>query len=631
MYIRSDPKTLADGTVRRYLSLAHNVWEPVDDDTGKKRARPVVFARLGADDQLDAATLRSMRDAFDRYLQKRLAREAAAADDGADGRDASAATERIVKETAAELRPKLEALKFLATREYGLRVILEPVWKELGLQKAMRGFAAQHRFTFDFERVVFGMVLNRLVDPKSKRACNTWLTNEAYFPEADEWHVQHFYRAMDALHEHAEELDRHVMNAIRERLDPSALNLLLLDTTSSYMESDYDDAERAQMAREWEAFYAAPAGRAKEPSVPEPQVVNDPPMRMRGHSKDKRPDKPQVVVGFVAVADGRVVRHRTYPGHTNDQTITMDLLADALEVSEDARPVVVLDSGTGGGPNLRALDAMDPAVDRISAVPVRNSRVARDALLKRPGRWAQHPSKPHLTYRAVTLDADASPSKRAERWIATRNAKEAERKTRRIDKHIARVRKVLDADDRLKDHNRAVCELQSHRTLKRYVRASKDGKRLLLDRERIARERRLAGVRVLRTTLTDVAPVKVLAAYQNLLRVEDDFRMFKGPLEVRPMHHRLAHRINVHVTLCVLALICLREVERRSGKKWRDIDALLRPIHATLVEQRGLRFWQRAEWDDDVRELLGSLDIKEPPRTWGAHRAPPPGTTDAAT
>lgn len=392
MYIRSDRKTRADGTTCCYLSLAHNVWEPVgDDDNGKKRARPVIFARLGVEDQLDLGTIQSMRDAFDRYLQKRLARERPEAADEA----ASTTTERVVKETAAELRPKLEPLKFLATREYGLRVILEPVWKELGLRKAMQAFAAEHRFEFDFERVVFGMVLNRLVDPKSKRACNEWLANEAYFPEADEWHVRQFYRAMDALHHHAEELDRHVMNAIRERRDPETRKLLLLlDTTSTFVESDYDDAERAQMAHEWQAFYA---GEADQPAVPEPQVVNDPPLRMRGHSKDKRPDKPQVVVGFVAITDGLVMRHRTYPGNTNDQTITMDLLADALEVSEDARPVVVLDSGTGGGPNLRSLDEMEPPVDRISAVPVRNSRVARDALLSRAGRSAQHPTKPHLT------------------------------------------------------------------------------------------------------------------------------------------------------------------------------------------------------------------------------------------
>jgi hypothetical protein len=620
VYIRSDPKRLAEGQTRRYLSLAHNVWESVGEGKdGKKRTRPVVFARLGAEDQLDVATVRSMRDAFDRYLQRRLKAEAAAAG-GAVG---PAATERAVEEVAKELRPKLEPLRFLTTREYGLRVIVEPVWKALGLRSAMRSFAEQHRLKFDFERVIFGMVLNRLVDPSSKRACNEWLQHEGYFPESEGWEVRQFYQAMDILHAHVPELERHVMAAVRERLEPGDLKLLLLDTTSSYMESDYDDVERAAIAREWDAFHT---GSGPRPSAPEPQVVNEPPLRLRGHSKDKRPDKPQVVIGLVALADGRVVRHRTYAGNRSDQSITMDLVTDALELCATGRPVVVLDSGTGGGPNLKALDAMTPAPDRISAVPVRNSRVVRDEILSRPGRWSQHPTKPHVTLRAVRFEAESSPSARPELWIATRNAKEADRQRRSLDKQVERVRTVLARDDRLVDHNRAVCELQSHRTLKRYVQPSKDGKRLVLNRQRIQRERRLAGVRVLRTTLVDFDPVAVVEAYQKQLKIEDDFRMFKGPLALRPMHHRLAHRIEAHVMLCALALLCLRELERRSGRRWSELDALMRPIHATLVEQRGLRFWQRAEWGDEVVDLLGALGIKEPPRTWGAHRPPSPET-----
>ncbi|MAF09230.1 hypothetical protein CMK11_02165, partial [Candidatus Poribacteria bacterium] len=49
MHVRRDRKKLKDGRPRTYLSFAHNIWEPVSDGS-KKRARPVIFARLGAEE-----------------------------------------------------------------------------------------------------------------------------------------------------------------------------------------------------------------------------------------------------------------------------------------------------------------------------------------------------------------------------------------------------------------------------------------------------------------------------------------------------------------------------------------------------------------------------------------------------
>ena len=601
MHIRTDRKRLKDGTRRSYLSLAHNVW--VEGATGKKRAKPIVFAQLGAEEDLDVAAVQSMRDAFDRYLQKRLARE---------GR-----SEAVVAAAAASAQELAPALRILASREYGMRVLVTAAWKGLGLDRSLKELAAWHDIDFDFERIVFGMVLNRLVDPQSKRACNEWLKESAWFPEAADWGVHHFYRALDLIEQHEEELLTILQSAVRDKLPPDELELLLIDTTSTYYESDYDDVERAAILEEWRAHLR---GEADQPAMPVPQVVNDPPVRLRGHSKDHRPHKPQVVIGVVGTTGGRLLWHRVYAGNRNDQTIPLDLLDHALEPASTGRPVIVMDSGTGGGPNLAAIDALPGAPDRISGVPVRNNKFCEEHVLSRAGRWRSWPGKPHMKIRAVQFSAAESPSGRAEIWVATRNAKAADRTLRQLERYLARVEAVLANGDRLEDHNRQVCKLLSHKTLKRYVRKSKDGRRVVLDRKRIQLERRRAGVKVVRSTLTDKHPLVTLQAYNALLDIENDFRTFKTPLRLRPMHHRAERRIRAHVLMCAMALACMKELEARTTVPFGELRRLFGQVQAVQMQQGQTRFWQRSEWPDDAVPVLEALGLDHGCITWGSER-----------
>jgi len=601
VHIRRDKRVLQEGTERTYVAFAHNIWEAGTD--GKKRSKPVVFARLGAEEDLEPAAVRGMRDALDRLLEQMLARKAE--------KEAPAAVQ--VSVTASTVRKHEKGLRMLASREFGVRQVVEAVWRRLGLDEVLAGFAEKHRLAFAFERIVFGMVLNRMVDPASKRACNAWLQERAWFPEADGWEVHQFYRALDVLDAHAEELEDVLLAAARRRLPADELRLLLIDTTSSFFASELTDAERAEVEAEWAEH---DAGERSAPVPPRPQVVNEPPVRMRGHSKDHRPDKPQVVIGLIAGAGGRVLRHRVYPGNRQDQTITLDLLGDVRQIAPRGRPVVVGDSGMGGEPNLRAIDAMEPRVDRITAVPLRSLKKA-EAVLSRPGRWRAHPSKPYLTIRVVELEGSAA-SGRPERFIATRNARSADRSNRVLDRTVARVREQLARDDGVDAHGAPTCRLLSKPSHKRLVKPSADGRRLLLDTAAVNRERRLAGVRLLRTSLMDEDPADVVAAYQSLLTAEDDFRRFKGPLQLRPMHHRATRRIRAHVLVCVLGLVMMQEIERLTELPFAEVVRRFQGVSVARMRDGDREYWMRGEWPEDSAELLSKLGVRRGPRTWAA-------------
>lgn len=93
--------------------------------------------------------------------------------------------------------------------------------------------ARQHVLSWDLERVVFPMVLHRLAEPASKLACNVWIADEAWFPDAESWDAHHFYRAFDFLDDHQDEVCAGLAQSAVALGEPEDLHLLLTGSTST--------------------------------------------------------------------------------------------------------------------------------------------------------------------------------------------------------------------------------------------------------------------------------------------------------------------------------------------------------------------------------------------------------------
>jgi hypothetical protein len=103
--------------------------------------------------------------------------------------------------------------------------------------------------------------------------------------------------------------------------------------------------------------------------------------------------------------------------------------------------------------------------------------------------------------------------------------------------------------------------------------------RLRLDRAKIAAEERLDGKFLLSTSDPDLSAEDVALGYKNLLEAERGFRDLKTTLELRPVFHRLEHRIRAHVLLSWLALLLIGVAERQTGQTWRRIALDLGRLH----------------------------------------------------
>ena len=95
--------------------------------------------------------------------------------------------------------------------------------------------------------------------------------------------------------------------------------------------------------------------------------------------------------------------------------------------------------------------------------------------------------------------------------------------------------------------------------------------------------------------------------------IESCFRRMKQTgLEVRPMFHWTARRIEAHVKLCVLALQMQRSAELRAGLPWARIAHALSALKAVRYASQGRTIVQRTKIGPELGDLLKQLGIPIP-------------------
>jgi hypothetical protein len=556
MYLRTIQRRRKDGSLVRYLQLAHN--RRVGGVT-----RAEVLLQLGREDELDVEGLRRLARSIRRYT-----------DPGA--------------EDGGRIEPA-DGLEVVGSRPLGGAWLVDALWRRLGVAEALRGVLGARRFTTDVERVLFALVCNRALAPCSKLAAAGWASHDVAIPGLESMDDDHAYRALDLLVEADAEakVQEAVFFACADLLNLE-VDLLFFDTTSTYFEA--------------------------EPDTDGGDETDAPPFRALGHSKDHRPDLPQIVIGLAVTREGIPVRVWVWPGNTNDQTV-IEQVKDDLRGWRLGRCVWVVDRGFSSDENLRYLTR--GGGHWIAGERMRDGSADAQAALARPGRYQT--VRDNLRVKDVRLGEGDN----AKRFVVCHNPAEAERDKAERDASIARLevelarieamRRKAKTTRKREAHTRAECALRDHPTLSRYLRQTPTG-RLLVDRRKVAAEERLDGKYLLSSSDPDLSAEEIALGYKNLREAERSFRDLKTTLELRPVFHRLEHRIRAHVVVYWLALLLIRIAERATNESWRRIATELQRLHLVTLQGPAGSVQQTTRPTDPQNAILAALEIATPPR-----------------
>ncbi|WP_081578547.1 IS1634 family transposase [Thermacetogenium phaeum] len=537
MYIRTIQRKNKDGSVVRYIQLAHNQWDPQ-----ARCAKAKVLFNFGREEEVDREALKRLVKSINRFLgpEETLRYEA--------------------ERTAAPL-------KFITSRPLGGAWVLDRLWEELGIKGVLESLLKKRQYKTPVERAIFAMAANRALDPMSKRGVEEWVKEDAVIPGVEEIPLQQLYRAMDFLLENEAELQKQVYYSVANLLNLE-VDILYFDTTSTYFEIEDEDGDGG--------------------------------LRRRGHSKDRRPDLPQAVIGLAVTRDGIPVRCWVWPGNTADISVVEQVKKDLIGWKL-GRVITVLDRGFNSEDNLRCLQRAGGHY--IAGEKLRSGKENTVQALKRAGRYQT--VRDNLEVKEIVVGNGEA----RERYILVRNPEEAARDKARREKIIKELEEQLPL---IKTHAKAVCELMAHPVYGRYLKV--DSRSLpKIDRAKIREEEKLDGKYLLRTSDDTLSAEDVALGYKQLLLVEDAFRTLKSRLELRPVYHRLEDRIRAHVLLCWLALLLIRIAENRTGQTWCSLRATLQRMHLGEFSGTAGQVRQRTETTPAQKQIFKALAVKEPP------------------
>jgi transposase len=418
------------------------------------------------------------------------------------------------------------------------------LWDELGLGQLFEQIGGQAGCAFSLADAVFAMLAGRLVDPTSKRRTHRWIVEDVVAPDGFSFPtLDQYYRALDVVAEHKDDIERHVYAAV---CDLTNLNLTLAcyDLTSSYLEGD-------------------PAGHARFPS------------KAFGYSRDRRSDRPQVVIGLLTSADGVPIAHHVFAGGTQDATTLKGALQDLTRRFAVGRICVVADRGLITDDNIAEVDAAN--CDWLFATRLRRrtdvAAVLAEAAEADDEAWTEVEA---FDSQVLETSYDGN------RYVVVFSGARERRDIARRLQLIARVEaQLLALENRVKRGDlvpatkiaAAAATILARSPVKRLFDVSDvaDGRFVYdYDHEQLAYDETLAGHYVLATSLEakTADAGEVLAAYRSLQHVEQRFRVLKSTLGLRPIRHFTENRVRGHIAICVLAAVA----EQLIGNRLRDAD-----------------------------------------------------------
>jgi Transposase DDE domain len=569
MYLRTIQRRNRDGSVVRYVQLAHNERHPV---SGNAVAR--VVHSFGREDQLDRDALARLVASITRYLGPAGQLELELATAGGGDRD----------------------LSFVSCRQLGGTWVLDGLWRRLGIDQRIRELLAGRRCDpAVVERVLFALVANRALDPCSKLAATRWVSQVAQVAGLDSLDEDAAYRAMDLLLEIENELAEQVFWATASLLDLE-VDLLFFDSTSTYWERDSADPPVARDAH----------GQVVDPEAE--QVARLGGFRTYGHSKDHREDRPQVVIGMAVTRTGVPIRVWTWPGNTADVTVIEQVRAE-LRDWKLTRVVWVTDRGFASAANRRTLQT--GGGHYIQAEKLRQGKEAETALA-RAGRYRTVAGN----LRVKEVKPRAGDSVLTDRFVICHNPEQAQRDATVREQLLSQLQQEIGGTDTLTKTKRAELRgrLSTMPGLNRYLRVTPGGL-LRVDADAVRRETRLDGKWLLRTSDPSLSAEDIAAGYKQLLEVERGWRDLKTHLALRPVHHRSEDRIRAHVQLCWLALLLVRVAGTADPTRtWRRIREELQTLQVGTFTGNAGHVHQRTELTPAQRDILTKLDLPEPPR-----------------
>jgi len=294
--------------------------------------------------------------------------------------------------------------------------------------------------------------------------------------------------------------------------------------------------------------------------------------RMKGPSKENKKE-PIVGLGLLLDAAQVPVGMKIYPGNESEKPVIRNVIDDLKQRSHiSGRTIQVADKGLNCLNNiLYALKAGDGYIfsKSVKTLP----EVEKTWVLLENDYVDVKNKKGEVLYRikecvddfVYTYTDDAGHKKALklrEKRVVTFNPKLAEKQKYEINRQVEKA-KTLKASGAKKSEYGDSAKYVS------FVAADKKGQKtngkvkVELNDKAIENAKKLAGYNMMVTSETHMSASQIYAAYHNLWRIEESFRIMKSQLDARPVYLQKEETITGHFLICYLTVLLTRLLQIR--------------------------------------------------------------------
>lgn len=455
---------------------------------------------------------------------------------------------------------RLKGVRVERSRRFGDVYLALALWRGTGLSDLCEELLPAGKERVAWEKIAAVLVAARLCEPSSElHIAEDWYRRTALADllqlSEDQVNKDRLYRALDHLLVHKAALEAHLSRRCGE-LFAVQNEVLLYDVTSTFFE-----------------------GQAE---------AN--PLAQRGYSRDHRPDCKQVCIALVVTFDGFPLGYEVFAGNTHDSQTLQSIVATMEARHGMLGRVWITDRGMASAKNLAWL--RDTGRRYIIGAPKSELKKFASPLAAADG-WRNirediEVKLARCPETGETIILCRSADRRAkERAMHGKFSGRIETALLRLAGRIANAKKRLDPDK----VNRQIGRIlqQNQRAAARFDISLEEDNCPAGFRLHVACNAAFddwaelsEGAYLLRSNITDWSDQQLWKAYIQLTQAEAAFRIQKDQLNLRPIWHQRADRVQAHILVCFLAFVLWKTLEM-----WQQ-RAGLGNSPRTILEELGL-------------------------------------------
>jgi hypothetical protein len=455
------------------------------------------------------------------------------------------AEEKSCGKTTLEIDMEDELPEASHTRyNLGYAAILK-VFHELELDRFLNNKARHETFGYNTNSIMQLLIITRILFPSSKR--NAYERRSMFFERFD-FELYDLYRALTHFAKIGADCQQHISDRILSVYGRDTA-LVYFDVTNVYFEIDKTDD-----------------------------------LRKRGKEKNNRPD-PIVQIALATDAGGLPLCYNQFPGNVHDSKTFIPVFKDVCVRLAPGRVIAVADMGCTSSDNIFFLKGGDR--DRrvngyVFSFSIRKGTetfkkyvLDESGYVGRDGRplseGFQWKGKSRVTLREIMVTMRGGSKKKFlidEKQVVFWSEKYALKARAERDEIIMKARDIIaDPKKYSRDsvHGASAYILNIAYDKKTGEIVEEVGKKLVINDAKALEDAKYDGYYCIVTSELDMPDQRIIEIYRGLSEIEDNFRVSKHNLDIRPVYVSRDDHINAHLLTCFISLVIVRLIQRKTG------------------------------------------------------------------